>query len=215
MNYVEKHISLEGEDLILNNLRAIFWPNENVLIASDLHIGKTAHFRKHGIPISSNVQNKDLERLSFLVDHYNTKKIIIVGDLFHAEENSDLGLFKDWRSKYSDLIIILIKGNHDRLKSEFYNKLNIIHYNDYLNVYPFKFIHEPKKVSNEFLISGHIHPGIIIKSKGRPRIKLPCFKVSNSQLILPAFSEFTGLAISENNETSICYAFTETSFFQF
>ncbi|WP_047545786.1 ligase-associated DNA damage response endonuclease PdeM [Psychroserpens sp. Hel_I_66] len=215
MIHAEKQITINGESLQLNNLRAIFWKREQTLIASDLHIGKSAHFRRHGIAISSNVQKKDLKRLSFLIDHYQAKKLIVVGDLFHAEINTDMDLFRDWRHQYSNLEIILIKGNHDRLKDHVYDSFAIDCCNKSLDVSPFKFIHEPKKVDDAFIISGHIHPGVLIKSRGRPRIKLPCFKVTQNQLILPAFSEFTGLATSRVKDGVCFYAFTETSFFEF
>jgi DNA ligase-associated metallophosphoesterase len=200
---------------LLYNLRALYWPREEALIVSDLHIGKSAHFRKHGIPISVNVQHNDLERLSFLIGYYTPKKLIVVGDLFHAEINTDMDLFKMWRANHSDLEIILIKGNHDRLKDIVYDSFAIDCCAKALRLPPFKFIHEPEVIEDEFTISGHIHPGFLLRTKTKQRIKLPCFQVSESQLILPAFSEFTGLAISKNQKTNTYYAFTETSFFEF
>lgn len=216
MRYAEKQIAIKGESFVLNNLRAMYWSRERALIASDLHIGKSAHFRKHGIPISVNVQHNDLERLSFLVAHYQPEKLIVVGDLFHAEVNTDMNLFKLWREQHSDLEIILIKGNHDRLDDRIYKSFDIVCCNKELYLAPFKFIHEPKLTTAEaFTVSGHIHPGIRITSKTKQHIKLPCFEVSSSQLILPAFSEFTGLAISKSIKSHSYYAFTETSFFEF
>jgi len=216
MKYAEKQITIKGERLGLNNLRAMYWSREKALIASDLHIGKSAHFRKHGIPISANVQHNDLERLSFLVSHYKPEKLIVVGDLFHAELNTDMDLFRIWRAKHSDLEIILIKGNHDRLDDRIYDRFDIAYCTQELHLAPFNFIHEPQLAGTDvFAISGHIHPGIRITSKTKQQIKLPCFEVSSSQLILPAFSEFTGLAISKRVKRHSYYAFTETSFFEF
>nr|WP_321222610.1 ligase-associated DNA damage response endonuclease PdeM [uncultured Psychroserpens sp.] len=215
MIYAEKQILIQEELLILNNLRALFWQRENALIVSDLHIGKSAHFRKHGIPISVNVQHNDLDRLSFLIAHYKVKKLIVVGDLFHAEVNSDMDVFKIWRDQRPNLEIILIKGNHDKLKDIVYDSFDIQCCKKELCLSPFKFIHEPKVKGNEFTICGHIHPGVSIKSKGRQRIKLPCFQVSHTQIILPAFSEFTGLAISKKQKSTSYYAFTQSSFFKF
>ena len=39
----------------------MYWQREDALILSDIHIGKTAHFRKHGIPMPDDVLQKDLE----------------------------------------------------------------------------------------------------------------------------------------------------------
>ncbi len=215
MNFVEKPILLRDEELILNNLRAIYWPREKALIVSDLHIGKTAHFRRHGIALSSNVQHKDLNRLSILVEFYKPEKLLVVGDLFHAEINTDMDVFKIWRDDHSDLDIVLIKGNHDKLADYIYDSFDINCCQKQLEVAPFTFIHEPKVSRKSFMISGHIHPGVLIKSRGQPRLKLPCFQVSAAQLILPAFSEFTGLATSRSNKGKVFHAFTTTSFFEF
>lgn len=214
MNVVEQQITIEGEILTLTSLRAMHWEKEQALVVSDLHIGKSGHFRKHGIPISANVQHKDLQRLSFLVSHYKVKKLIVVGDLFHAEINVDMADFKQWREENSALEIVLIKGNHDRLKDAIYDNYQISCCQKELNLHPFRFIHEPE-VLGQFSISGHLHPGVRINQKGRPAIKLPCYEVSASQLILPAFSEFTGLAINRNKKGKQFYAFTETAFFEF
>ncbi len=215
MNYVEKLIELRDNTLILNNLRAIFWPNQKALILSDLHVGKSIHFRKHGIPISSKVQENDLERLSFLVSIYNPSQLIIVGDLFHSGHQDEVNVFINWLKEYPDLRVKLIKGNHDRIRSSRMLMDNITIYNDRFNQSPFVFIHTPESFDELYVISGHLHPGIRIKSKGRPGITLPCFKVSQSNLVLPAFSSFTGLATEKKSKNNSYYAFTDTSFFEF
>ena len=47
----EISINFAGEQLTLNQYRSIFWDKEKSLILSDLHLGKTAHFRKNGIAL--------------------------------------------------------------------------------------------------------------------------------------------------------------------
>ncbi|MCK8479837.1 ligase-associated DNA damage response endonuclease PdeM [Psychroserpens algicola] len=215
MNFVEQHINLQSEDLILNSLRGLYWEKHDALIISDLHIGKSGHFRKHGIQITSNVQTSDLKRLSFLISHYRIRQLLVVGDLFHAEMNLDMHEFNQWRLAHADVEIILIKGNHDRLNPEIYQNFNITCRNKDLLIDPFRFVHEPYSETDVFSISGHLHPGISIQLKGQPRIKLPCFQVSKSYLILPAFSLFTGLNVSESDSETKYYAFTESSFFEF
>ena len=42
----EISINFAGEQLTLNQYRSIFGTKKNPLILSDLHLGKTAHFRK-------------------------------------------------------------------------------------------------------------------------------------------------------------------------
>lgn len=60
-----------------------------------------------------------------------------------------------------------------------------------------------------FTISGHIHPGVSIKLPPNKHLRLPCFWVSAQQIILPAFSKFTGLDSRKMSEEYDCYALHE------
>ena len=215
MTIVEKQINVNGEDLILTNKRAIYWKRLNALILSDLHIGKTGHFRKHGIPMPDDILQNDLTRLSSLINHFNTEKLLIVGDLFHAEGNEDMITFKIWLTQFLNLKIILIKGNHDRLSKEMMSNFNFQVETEFF-LSPFLLVHEHlNKHKTDFTISGHTHPGVLIKGRGKQKLKLPCYQVNSNQIILPAFSLFTGLNIKSMPKNCKCYAFTENSFFEF
>lgn len=204
---------VEGEILTFTNARALYWKRENALIISDLHVGKSAHFRKNGIAIPAGILEKDLENLEELIQHFKVEHIICVGDLFHAGKNGDLDIFCDWRQQFSELKFTLIKGNHDRIKKEFYEENCIDLIEDSLDISPFTFIHEPAIQENMFSISGHIHPGVVIGTR-KERIKLPCFSYSKSQLILPAFSEFTGLDTKTLQRNFKTIAFTKDLIFE-
>ncbi|NVJ88566.1 MAG: ligase-associated DNA damage response endonuclease PdeM [Flavobacteriaceae bacterium] len=212
---ITKEINCFNNELVLTNQRALFWKAENSLILSDLHIGKSAHFQKSGIAIPSSILNKDLQRLADLIFHFKANKLIIVGDLFHADYNKDLDEFKQWLTAFKDLKIILVKGNHDRLLNSIYEDFNIeVHKTD-LKIGTIKFVHDNVALEeNYFSISGHIHPGVAIKTKGKQRIKLPCYQVTKQQLILPAFSLFTGLNTRDFPEKCTNYAFTNDAFFE-
>ena len=215
MKIVEEHIALEGEQLILTNQRCIYWQREQALILSDLHVGKTAHFRRHGIPMPDDILKNDLLRLERLIGHFSAKQVFVVGDLFHAEVNSDIQTFEAWLQKFEDLRLTLIQGNHDKKSKHILDALQIEAV-DVLNVAPFSFVHDLEDDKSDlFSISGHTHPGVLIKGKGRQKFKLPCYQISDTQLILPAFSLFTGLNIHNHPEGATFYAFTETAIFKF
>ncbi|WP_426430593.1 ligase-associated DNA damage response endonuclease PdeM [Winogradskyella sp. HB-48] len=215
MTIVTKHITVADDGLILTNQRAIYWDTQKALILSDLHIGKTAHFRRHGIPVPDDILQKDLERLQQLIRHFKAKQLLIVGDLFHAENNVDMSTFESWLAQFTSLEVTLIKGNHDRQSHLFMEKMNIKVESE-LFLKPYFFVHEPgESNSDKFTISGHLHPGILIKGKGRQRLKLPCYLVASNRIILPAFSLFTGLHIIDIPEHSICFPFTESQIFEF
>ncbi|SHH53467.1 ligase-associated DNA damage response endonuclease PdeM [Winogradskyella jejuensis] len=215
MKIITENITINKEVLMLTNHRAIYWQRENALILSDIHIGKTAHFRRNGIPMPDDILQKDLERLQHLILHFKPKTLLIVGDLFHAETNVDMTTFKEWLSQFEELKLVLIKGNHDRQSKKLMIDLRIKVEKE-LNLEPFTLVHEHlKSHSDVFTISGHTHPGVLIKGKGRQKLKLPCYQISKNQIVLPAFSLFTGLNTASQLKDSVCYAFTDESIFKF
>lgn len=215
MRVITKDLSVQNEVLTLTNQRALFWKNEKSLVVSDLHIGKTAHFRKAGIPIPSAILDNDLNRLKGLIDHFDTKTVLVVGDLFHAENNTDIDQFQEFLQENPLVNFELIKGNHDRLKESFYESLGITVYKTHKDVGAFRFVHDEQHCGGDvFCVSGHTHPGVMIRGRGKVLIKLPCYEVSEHRLILPAFSEFTGLNTKRTVSSAVCYGFTEKSVFE-
>jgi len=215
MRIITKDITIQDEVLTLANQRALFWDKEKTLVVSDLHIGKTAHFRKAGIPIPSTVLENDLSRLQILMDHFDTRTVLVVGDLFHAENNTDVDQFKYFLQENPLINFELIKGNHDHFQYDFYEMLGITVFKTHKDVGAFRFVHDEQHCGDTiFCISGHTHPGVTMRGKGKVVIKLPCFEVSEYRLILPAFSEFTGLNTKRTVASAACYAFTEKSVFE-
>ncbi|HUH27446.1 ligase-associated DNA damage response endonuclease PdeM [Gelidibacter sp.] len=215
MRIITKDITAQHEVLTLTNQRALFWEKEKTLVVSDLHIGKTAHFRKAGIPIPSAILDNDLTRLKGLIDHFEAKTVLVVGDLFHAENNTDINQFQNFLQDYQMVNFELIKGNHDRLTNSFYESLGITVFKTHKDVGSIRFVHDERHCGEDiFCISGHTHPGVTIKGKGKVFIKLPCYEVSEHRLILPAFSEFTGLNTKRTVDSAVCYGFTAKSVFE-
>lgn len=202
-------INCSGETLILDKDKAIYWPSKQMLIISDIHIGKSAHFRKYGIPVPSTIGQQDLNRLTGLINQYGPENLLITGDMFHNKMNSDVVLFKAWRAEHPGLKILLVKGNHDALQAEDYEGLGIeIHKKEFL-LSPFRFIHDkPESADEYFNITGHIHPGVTIYGKARQRLRFPCFYFSDSCAVLPAFSAFTGLSDINPQQGDVFYAIT-------
>ena len=88
---------IQNNTFWLSAQRCLFWEEEKTLILSDLHLGKTGHFRKHGIAVPQNIFIEDLQRLVGQIAHYKPVKIIAVGDLFHSQANKELDLFLKWK----------------------------------------------------------------------------------------------------------------------
>ena len=180
--------------------RCIFWEEEKALVISDLHFGKTGHFRKSGIPVPQHVYKEDLQRLFNQVQFFKPQKLIVVGDLFHSDANKELELFKKWRLDLPGLDIQLVKGNHDILIADWYTQAEINVITENLVVKNFCFRHDFSSSASDqlsyYTFSGHIHPGIRLNGLARQSLRFPCFYFTESYCILPAFSRFTGLALN-------------------
>jgi DNA ligase-associated metallophosphoesterase len=189
------NITSQGEELILDKERALFLPKHQLLAISDLHLGKSAHFRQAGLQVPVTIAQTDLQRLSLLIKQYNPKTLLINGDMFHHGLNTDIDEFCVWRKQYRELNFLLVKGNHDRLSDANYAAMNIEIHEPSFCLGPFCFIHDAPNGMEEELypISGHIHPGVTIVGKAKQRLKFPCFYFGKDYAVLPAFSLFTGL----------------------
>lgn len=190
--------SLQGQTLWLSADRVIYWQEQKALIVSDLHLGKTGHFRKSGIAVPQAVYKEDLQRLVQQLQYFKPERLIVVGDLFHSTANKEMELFVKWRNDFSQLQIQLVMGNHDILKKNWYSQANISVTDDHLSVANFCFIHDIQNAceptSTIYYFSGHIHPCITLSGIGRQSLKFPCFYFSPRYAVLPAFSKFTGTA---------------------
>lgn len=192
MIIIEQPLQIFNELFYLTNQRALYWQQQNALILSDIHVGKSAHFRKNGIAMPKDVLISDLHRLSALINYFSPKKIIIVGDLLHAGNNTEVDFFCRWKDEIADTEFHLVTGNHDKISAKDAEKLCLTSQERTLEFSDVIFSHDFVKKEEKFQINGHIHPGVRLSSAVK-RIKLPAFACTSRQLILPAFSEFTGL----------------------
>jgi len=195
MNTHLPHTLLNNHFLLSAN-RTAFWEEQKALILSDLHIGKSGHFRKNGIGIPQNMFSEDMQRLFAEIQFYNPAKVIIVGDLFHSHSNKEHDLFLKWRKNIMHIEMHLVMGNHDILKKEWYAEAGIIIHENALCIDPFVFTHDictQQNPDTSYCFSGHIHPGIIMKGIGKQALRMPCFYFNKDYAVLPAFGKFTGM----------------------
>ena len=200
---------LHENQFLISAERVIFWENEQLLILSDLHFGKTGHFRKSGIAIPQSVMMEDLQRLFSQIQYYKPKKLIIVGDLFHSDKNKELDLFLRWRHDLPHLEFHLVKGNHDILKRNWYQEAGIEVHPHALTIGSFSFMHDINDCPDDeqtYCFSGHIHPGIIVKGGGRQALQLACYYFGKKHAVLPAFGKFTGSCVIEPEKGAAVFA---------
>ncbi|RYF88468.1 MAG: ligase-associated DNA damage response endonuclease PdeM [Chitinophagaceae bacterium] len=208
---------IHDHHFLLSANRTVFWEEQKALILSDLHVGKSGHFRKHGIGIPQNMLSEDMHRLFAEIQFYKPTRLIIVGDLFHSESNKEHELFLKWRQSVPHLTIDLVLGNHDILKKEKYEEAGIAVYKGSYNIDPFIFTHDICDLSEDdssYCFSGHIHPGITIKGVGKQTLKFPCFYFNRQYAVLPAFGKFTGTHPIKPSVQDAVYALAGNSIIQ-
>lgn len=201
---------IHGQTFWVSPERCLFWEEESTLIVSDLHLGKTGHFRKEGIAVPQGVYRADLQRLLSQVYQFKADKLVIVGDMTHSRVNRELELFLRWRRDFSSLHVELIRGNHDILDAGWYREAAITVHEKKKESGSFLFLHDLKEIKKEknpqsrYAFTGHVHPGISIRGKGRQMLTFPCFYFAKDYCVLPAFSRFTGTyrVIPQEDETA-------------
>ena len=189
-----KHTVLSNS-FLLSASRCIFWEEKKALILSDLHFGKTGHFRKNGIAVPQAVFKEDLQRLTAQIQFFKPIDLIIVGDLFHSHANKEMDMFMRWRNDFEQLNIKLVIGNHDILDKNWYKKASIDCFEEQMQTGAFIFAHdkaECEDVDDCYVFSGHVHPSIILSGIAKQSLRFPCFYFNRTHAVLPAFERFTG-----------------------
>jgi DNA ligase-associated metallophosphoesterase len=204
--------SIRNQLLWLSTERGMYWEAEKTLILSDLHFGKTGHFRKSGLAVPQAVYRQDLQRLVSLIQYFQPERLVIVGDLFHSEVNKEMDLFRKWRSDFPLLELHLVRGNHDILLDDWYRQASIELHEKQLVIRDFAFVHDIRDADGgaaaetPYFFAGHIHPGIRISGAGKQSLRLPCFYFGKQFAVLPAFSHFTGVALIDPKQDEQVFA---------
>jgi len=202
--------TIKGNTFWLSADKCIFWEEKKSLILSDLHLGKSGHFRKSGIPIPQGVMKEDMQRLISLLQFFKPVQMIVVGDFFHSHNNLELELFKRWRENVSNIKIKLVRGNHDILHADWYQDADIDLVEKDLHIDGFCFTHDNNDTHPElYTFTGHLHPGVEINGLGRQKLRFPCFYFAPQHCILPAFGKFTGLAMIQPSLKDVVYAIAD------
>lgn len=167
---------------------------DKALILADLHLGKTMHFRKAGLPVPAHAREADQVNLMRIINAEKPESVMVLGDLFHSESNGECEELAMITSQFSDIHFELVMGNHDILAPEVYRSMDF-ETCEQMDLGPFILTHEPLEDVPEGRINmhGHIHPGIRLRGRGRQALSIPCFHLSPTHLCLPSFGMLTGL----------------------
>lgn len=189
-------IQLFGQRLQLLDDKALYLPEADALLVSDIHLGKAETFQSFGIPISNEMNEENLARLRSLCQQTQPKNLFILGDLFHSRESLVPEVLISWDAFLKEVAaeVTLIVGNHDRRLVSALLPLNMTTQIEAITLGAVLLSHEPEHLHGSRLnICGHIHPVIKLRSH-TDSLRLPCFFVEHDakRLTLPSFGEFTG-----------------------
>ncbi|MEB3360824.1 MAG: ligase-associated DNA damage response endonuclease PdeM [Synechococcaceae cyanobacterium] len=179
-----------GHRLELLAEKAVWDPEQKMLLLADIHLGKAEVFQAHGIPLPSDAGASDLRRLVSLARRLRPRRVLVLGDLIHGR----LALTPDLRQRLRQLPsqlgcpLRLIGGNHE-LGSE----IEGLPQETAQGSGPLWLSHAPEPRPGWLNVCGHVHPVAVIAG-GADRLRLPCFafRPQDDCLVLPAFGHLTG-----------------------
>lgn len=187
-------------DMLLLVGRAAFLPESRTLLVADLHLGKAATFRDAGIPVPEGSAQRDLDRLARLVAAREARRVLVLGDLFHAGRGCTPAVFDEFaalRDRIAATEVVLVRGNHDRSIGRIPAWLGIDACLPRLDEPPFHFVHDPldaveAAAAGRCVVAGHVHPTVSVRGRGADRLADRCFVAREGLVLLPAFGSFTG-----------------------
>ena len=182
-------LSLAGARLQALGSGALFWPDQNLLCVSDLHLGKSERIaRRGGNPLPPYETRDTLTRLASDLDKTDARTVICLGDSFD-DLTAARSLPEEERLWITRLQAgrrwVWIEGNHDPGPIEFGGT----HLAE-LPQAPLVFRHIARPgTSGE--VSGHYHPKATLALRGRA-VTRPAFLIDRDRMIMPAYGTYTG-----------------------
>jgi DNA ligase-associated metallophosphoesterase len=187
-----------NDELVFDSRRAAWFPTERVLAVADLHLGYAWAHRLSGQLMPITPPADTLVRLKHLQRDYQPREIVVLGDIVHRAV-AVASLEKEMRELIEVLSgqshLTLLVGNHDRHLEKVLKQWALpVELADSRAVGGNLLVHGDKAVAgqrrSQRIIMGHEHPAISIGDGVTTSQKCPCFLVSESVIVLPAFSNW-------------------------
>ncbi len=189
-DFDEQAISVCGKSFVADSSGALYWPAEDAVIVADLHLEKGSSYAARGVMLPPYDTHETLVRLADVIDRFEARTVICLGDNFHDSEGIERMSDQDRGTLailQEDREWIWVTGNHDGALGEAAGGYVI----DEITVEGLTLRHEPwaAKITHE--IAGHLHPAAKVSLHGHS-LRRPCFAGNGLRLVLPAFGAFTG-----------------------
>ncbi len=183
-------IVINGEALTPDPLGALYWPREETLIVSDLHIEKGSSYAARGVMLPPYDTRATLMRLGALIRRYGPRRVISLGDAFHdagAEARMDEQDAQTLESLVGTTDWVWILGNHDPAPPARFAAAAETE----MRIGSLIFRHEPAPHPSPGEIAGHLHPCARVMAESRT-LRRRCFAGDGERLVMPAMGAYTG-----------------------
>jgi DNA ligase-associated metallophosphoesterase len=181
-------MEIAGVSFVVDHVGTLYWPEERLLVVSDLHFEKGSSFAVRGTLLPPYDTAATLARLAAAIMRHNPRIVIALGDSFHdrdahlrveATDRASIAALqsgRDW---------IWVTGNHDPAPPRGLGGGAA----DEIALGRIVFRHEPTGASGE--IAGHLHPTARVSGRGRS-LNRRCFVTDGDCAVMPAFGAYTG-----------------------
>jgi len=183
-------LSVAGVTLMADLAGALYWPDERLMVVSDLHLEKGSSFARRGVLLPPYDTASTLERLAGTLSRHPVRTVIALGDSFHDQDGParltaadrarllELQRGRDW---------VWIAGNHDPDPPDRPGGVFVTS----LGLWPLSFRHEPTPQAQPGEIAGHLHPVARVSGRGQI-VTRRCFVSDGGRVVMPAFGAYTG-----------------------
>jgi DNA ligase-associated metallophosphoesterase len=183
-------IHLAGERLMLDPAGALFWPRQNLLAVSDLHLEKGSSFARKGMLLPPWDTHTTIDRLTLLLRRWSPETVVALGDSFHDAAGSARLPATEQRRLYAMTEahrFIWVQGNHDPTPPDGLGGIWV----ETHTIGPVLFRHQASATADPGEIAGHHHPKATIPARAGA-VSRPCFVFDGYRLMMPAFGAYTG-----------------------
>jgi hypothetical protein len=186
-------ISWHGLALQLDLDGALYWPEERLLVAADLHLEKgTSYASSAGRLLPPYDSAQTVVRLERLVEQYRPLRVIALGDSFHDRRGAarlDSEIAARIRKLSDGVDWIWIHGNHDPQPPKQLGGRGAVE----IAIGPLAFRHDAhdERPEDGGEVIGHYHPVASVSTRGRS-FRRRCFAIGRDRLLLPAFGAYAG-----------------------
>lgn len=186
-------LSWHGLALQLDLDGALYWPEEQLLAAADLHLEKGSSFAgSAGRLLPPYDSAYTVARLERLIERYRPQRVAALGDSFHDRRGAarlDSVVAERIRGLSDRVDWIWIHGNHDPKPPRELGGRGAVE----IAIGPLVFRHDAhaERQAEGGEVIGHYHPVASVATRGRS-FRRRCFAIGQHRLLLPAFGAYTG-----------------------